>query len=261
MIDSKTANSKFTSIIDYLTRDVMFGTNFNILIDDDIDNTIKVIKGKEKIAGEYLKNIFDNKTNNIINNKFHIILKSYLSEYEDIILPYGKVNNDEYSINEAVIFKDKQIVSKIPLNMIESFNLLNNETSEYFYQINYQDKSLVYRVSEHDAKLKYNNMINIDLNVNGSFIEIEDIDLEDENMIDEVLMFLKEKIKEEANLLINECKTYDSDILAFKKLYYNNERKKIDSIRNMDYKINVNVKLDREGLIFNSLGDEYERDK
>ena len=38
----------------------------------------------------------------------------------------------------------------------------------------------------------------------------------------------------------------------------NKTRNKIDSISNLEYVINIDIRLDREGLIFNSIGDEYE---
>ena len=259
LIDENTINEKLTSIFDYLTRDVSFGSNFNIVVDNNAEETIKFIKGKEKIVGEYIKNIFNNNSNNVINCKFNDILKDYLSEFKDIILPLGKIENEEYTLNEGVLFSNKKIVSTINLDNIQVYNLLNNEKSEYFYKIIYHNKTLVYRVSTHKAKTYFkDNKINLDISLNGTFIEIEDIDLLNESTLEEVLKLLKSKIKKDIETLIIDCRNNESDVLALKKSYYNTERKKINSIKNLAYQINLNLELNREGLLFNSIGDIYE---
>ena len=48
------------------------------------------------------------------------------------------------------------------------------------------------------------------------------------------------------------------DIVGIKKIFYNKERKKIDSIKYIDYKTNINIKIEREELIFNALGENNE---
>ncbi len=259
LIDENTINQKITSIIDYLTRDVTFGTNFNIIIDNNSEETIKLIKDKNKIVGEYIKNIFNNNSNNVINYKFDKFLKDYLSEFKDVTLPLGKIQNEEYTINEAVIFHNKKIVQNINLDEIQIYNLLNNTKSEYFFKINYQNKSLVYRVSTHKTNTDYNDKINLNLKLNGSFIEIEDINMLNNENLKEILNILENKIKKDINDLISILKTSESDILAFKKMYYNQNRTKITSIKNLKYNINLDLSLNREGLIFNSIGDLYEK--
>ena len=262
IIDSDTANKKLIYIVDYLTRDVMIGTNFNILIDDNLEESIKSLQNKDSTIGQHIKDIFDNQTNSIINIKYDEFLKQYLSEFKDIILPYAKVENNEFIINEAVIFNNKHIVKYISLNMIESYNLLNNQNQEYLYKIEYQNKDLVYKISNHKVKTKYkDNKIIINLDITGSFIEIEDISLQNENNIKDLITILKNNINYNLSEFIDICKENNSELINFKKTYYNKERKKIDSIKNMNYEININIKLDREGLMFNSMGDVYEQNR
>ena len=60
LIDENTINEKLTSIIDYLTRDVSFGTKYNIVVDNNPDNTIKMIKSKNKmIFGLYQTSLYN----------------------------------------------------------------------------------------------------------------------------------------------------------------------------------------------------------
>ena len=261
ILDSITANNKLSYIIDYLTRDVMFSTNFNILIDDNYQDSINYIKDKNKIVGLYIKNIFDNQNNNIINDRYYSFLKNYLSEYNDIILPYGHLYNNEYYIDKAVIFNNKTITDYLDLNNIQSYNLINNLNKEYLYQIDYQDKNIVYKVSNYHTKLKVDNIIKIDISLKGSFIEIDDINLDDNKTIKELIILLNKKVKEDISNLFDKCLTNNSDILNIKKSYYNQNRLKLDNINNLKYQINTKIILDREGVIFNSIGDVYENNK
>lgn len=261
LIDQNTINQKFTSIIDYLTREVMFGSNFNILVDDNPKDTINAITKNDKIAGEYIKNIFNSSQNDIINNKYYDLLRDFLNPNIDIILPYGSLNNDSYIIDKAVIFNKEKIVSTINIDMIKIYNLLSNNTSNYLFKIKYQDKDLVYRVSKHKSKITYDNKIIVDLGITGSFIEIESIDLENKENAKEIISILEKQIKDEINTFLNKTISLDSDLLKFKKAYLNKTRKEIKSIHNMNYQININLNLDREGLIFDSIGDVYEKNK
>lgn len=262
MLDEKTANEKLTTIVDYITREVNFGSNFNIVIDDDSTKTLEVIKKQEKTAGEYLKNILDNKENNIINIKYYDFLKSYVSSYNDIILPYCTVRDDEVFIDEAVLFQENEIVKNISLSMVQSYNLLSNEKHEYTYEVYYEDNKLVYNVSKHKAKIKYeDDGFKIKIDVNGSFIEMKNIDLDNTEISEEVLEELKANIASEIKLFVDECIKQNSDVLHFKKTYYNQVRSKLENIKDIKYELEVNVKLDRSGLIFDSLGDVYEKNK
>ena len=254
LIDENTLNTKMSNIVDYLTRNVNFGTKFNILIDNNIEDTIKLMKEKHKNIGNYIKNIF--------NIKYDNFLKDYLNINKDIILPLSEINNNEYTINKAIIFQNKKITNTLKLENIQIYNLLNNNSSEYYFDINYHNKNLIYRISTHTSKINYQeNKINIKLSLNGTFIEIEDTNLMNDNNLNEILLILKNKINKDISNLINILKINDSDILSFKKYYFNKERTKINTIKNLNYNINLDLKLNREGLIFNSIGESNEKNR
>ena len=48
------------------------------------------------------------------------------------------------------------------------------------------------------------------------------------------------------------------DVFGLKKIIYNKQKIDIESINNIDYEINIKVKVEREELIFNSLGENNE---
>ena len=55
------------------------------------------------------------------------------------------------------------------------------------------------------------------------------------------------------------CSNNNSDPLGFKKVIYNNTRKKVKNINKLNYEVKVDINIDREGLIFNSVGDTFEK--
>lgn len=258
LIDEETVNKKLLTILDFLTRDVSYGANYNIVIDNNPIKTINLLESNKKIAGDYIKNIFNNKLNNTINYKYSSFIRDFINKEKDVILPFGKINNEDYIIDEAVIFNRNIICNHIDFKTLQTYNLLNNVRSNYYYQILYHDKELIYKIADSKSKITYKDKIIITIDVNGSFIEMENVDLLDEEELNNILDLLNKEIKNNITNLVTILKSNDSDILGFKKQYFNSNRKRINSIKNMDYEINLNVKLDRKGLLFESVGDVYE---
>ena len=259
LIDQDTANNKMNFIIDYLTRDISFGSNFNIVIDDNYKETIKFLNEKNKIAGEYIKNIFNNSTNNIINIKFDEFLKLYLNDYKDIILPVGKVQEDDYIINEAIVFSGNKATEVLDLNMIQSFNLLNNVNTNYYYKTIYDSNMLVFELTNHKVKMTYDDKLLIDIKIDGYFSQLEDINISKNDVKEYVLNNLNNSIKKDVDDLIRLSIDSNSDFLGIKKIYFNKTRKEINNIKNIDYVINIQTNLSHDGLIFKTIGDKYEK--
>ena len=50
-------------------------------------------------------------------------------------------------------------------------------------------------------------------------------------------------------------------MVYFSQFYYNKKRSELKSINNIEYEVKVKVSLNRKGLIFYSLGGEYEQSR
>ena len=111
IITDNIIKDKLNNTLDYLTRENNIGNNFNILVsNDDINRITETIKSNNKIVGSYIKDIINNPYNNIVDIKFNKFVKNYLNDYKDMILPYGKLNNDKFMIDEAIIFNNKDLI-------------------------------------------------------------------------------------------------------------------------------------------------------
>ena len=248
-------NQKLETTLDFVTRENYIGNNFNILVsNDDIKDITKLIKVKNKIVGAYIKDAITNDYNNTIDIKYNKFIKNYLNEYKDMILPFGKIENNEFTINDAIIFnhnKDSVIINN---DYIKIYNLLNNTTKYSLFKTNFNGGSLIYRIKDVNTKCKYeNNNINITIDIKGNFNEIDNINLSKDN-IKELITLTKDSVYNETTSFLNILKSNNIDVLGFKKIIYNKTKNKLDSIKELNYNLDVKVILDREEITFENVG-------
>ena len=179
---------------------------------------------------------------------------------KDLILPYGVIQDGAYIINQAVIFNGNKIVEKLDFNKSNIYNLLNKTEALYLFNNEYHNHQVVFKAVDYKVKFDYkNNKIFIKLNINGNLDEIESIDLKNEKNVQNLIKIIKLNIKDDCDEFVRLIKEKDADVLGFKKVIYNKTKKKIESIKDLNYDIDVNVTLDRKGLIFESIGDVHEK--
>ncbi len=257
IITDNIIKDKLNNTLDYLTRQNNIGNNFNILVsNDDINKITETIKSNNKIVGSYIKDSINNPYNNIVDIKFNKFVKNYLNDYKDMILPYGKLNNDKFMIDEAIIFNNNKDLIRINNDDVKIYNLLNNVDRYSLFKINYKEGFLIYRVKSIKTKIDYkDNNIKIKLDIIGNFNEIDNISL-NKNSINEVLDLTKDKINNNVNMFINKLLVNNIDALGFKKIIYNKTKNKLDNINNLKCDILVDVALEREELTFDNIGDK-----
>lgn len=256
IITDNIIKDKLNNTLDYLTRENNIGNNFNILVsNDDINKITETIKSNNKIVGSYIKDIINNPYNNIVDIKFNKFVKNYLNDYKDMILPYGKLNNDKFMIDEAIIFNNKDLI-RINNDDVKIYNLLNNVDRYSLFKINYNEGFLIYRVKSIKTKINYkDNNIKIKLDIIGNFNEIDNISL-NKNNINEILDLTKDKINNNVNVFIDKLLVNNIDSLGFKKIIYNKTKNKLDNINNLKCDILIDIALEREELTFDNIGDK-----
>lgn len=257
IITDSIIKDKLNNTLDYLTRENNIGNNFNILVsNDDINEITETIKSNNKIVGSYLKDSINNPYNNIVDIKYNEFVKDYLNDYKDMILPYGKLDDDKFMIDEAVIFNNDKELIRINNDDVKIYNLLNNVDRYSLFKIKYNEGSLVYRVKSVKSKMDYkDDSIEIKLDIVGNFNEIDNIDL-DKGNINELLDITKNKINNNVDTFVNELIINNIDTLGFKKIIYNKTKNKLDNINNLKYNVLVDVTLEREELTFDNIGDK-----
>ena len=257
IITDNIIKDKLNNTLDYLTRENNIGNNFNILVsNDDINEITETIKSNNKIVGSYLKDSINNPYNNIVDIKYNEFVKDYLNDYKDMILPYGKLDDNKFMIDEAVIFNNDKELIRINNDDVKIYNLLNNVDRYSLFKVKYNEGSLVYRVKSVKSKMDYKDVnIEIKLDIVGNFNEIDNIDL-DKGNINELLDITKNKINNNVDTFVNGLIVNNIDTLGFKKIIYNKTKNKLDNINNLKCNILVDVTLEREELTFDNIGDK-----
>lgn len=250
-------NNKLQTTLDYLTRENNIGNNFNILVSDEkIEDIIAITKNKNKIVGTYLKDTITNKQNNNIEIIYNQLLKTYLNKYKDLILPYLTIENNEIYINQATIIKDNK-TTLLNDKQINIYNILNNNNKQLTIEVQNNNNYIIYRIKSLKTKITYdNNQISIDINLIGNLNELDNI-LPNEENISIITNQLKDTLIIETNNLLTLLINNNLDILGFKKIIYNQTRNNIDNINNIKYNLNINIKVEREELTFNQIGEQY----
>ena len=250
LVLTENATYKLQSIMDYLSRENNVGINFYILCDNNFKESFKLMQDKDNVYGDYVKGILQDNYNNVVRIKYTPFLQKFLSPYYDVILPVGYVSNNDYLIDKDIIFSDKKAVTTLDFDNIQIYNILNNSNMTYLFNSSIDNKNFTFKAMKVKSKINYqNNKFTIEINASGILDEMEDINI------------AKEKITNETKKFINTLITNNSDIFGLKKVYYNKNRTKPHNIKNINYEVNVKVSLNRKGLIFYSLGGEYEKDK
>ena len=71
---------------------------------------------------------------------------------------------------------------------------------------------------------------------------------------DELITLIKDSVYNETTSFLNILKSNNIDALGFKKIIYNKTKNKLDSIKELDYNLDIKVILDREETIFENIG-------
>lgn len=261
LVISKNATSKLQNIMDYLSRDNNVGVNFYILCDNNFEDSFKLMQNKDNVYGDYVKGILQDNYNNIVRMKYIPFLQKFLSPYYDVIIPVGYIYNDNYLIDKAIIFNNKEVTSTIDFENIQIYNILNNSNMTYLFNSSINDKEFTFKGVKVKSNISYDNKFIIEIDANGILDEMSDIDLNNKKNIQEITDNINKEISDKTKEFTDKLILNNSDILGFKKIYYNKKRSKLKSINNIEYEVKVKISLNRKGLIFYSLGGEYEKSR
>src|SRR5574344_221100 len=261
MISTRAAQKKLNPIMDYITRENNFAFNFNIILADEPTEIIKTLDTKKDIiAGKYIKSIFTAESNSIVDVNYNSFIETYLNGYKNVVLPYITNSEDGITIDKAYAFDQKSNIYLLNMEDVQIYNMVIGEKKAYFFKIKNNDDYLVFKIKNIHTKLIYsNNKIEIKNYIVGSFNEMENINLVSKKNLTKYTKEVEKEINQQMDSLINKCLENGTDPFGFKKVIYNKTRHKPKKINNLTYTIKTDINVDRDGLIFNSVGDAYEK--
>ena len=252
LISSDAANLKLNKILDFIARDNNFSFDYNIAICDKSEEVIQTIINQEKIFGNYIKNVYDNTNNNLINIKISDLLDLYLSNYQDIILPIFDLQNEAIIMNKAAIFNKSDIVNYIDDEEIAIYNILNNNFMNYYLNFDFDDRKAVLKGNNYFSNIIYqNNTMKIFTRLEGDLIETENFDINNK----EHLKIINKEFKKRIDNLIIKLYLNNSDILGFRNIIYKQKKHLDSSLNKINYQINTKIIINDYSLIIDNIGD------
>ncbi|MDD2409458.1 MAG: Ger(x)C family spore germination C-terminal domain-containing protein [Bacilli bacterium] len=252
LISSDAANLKLNKILDFIARDNNFSFDYNIAICDKSEEVIQTLINQEKIFGNYIKSVYDNTNNNLINIKICNLLDIYLNNYQDIILPIFDIQNESIIMNRAAIFNKTDIVNYIEGEEIAIYNILNNNFMNYYLNFNFDDKKTVLKGNNYLSKIIYqNNTIKIFTRLEGNLIETENFDINNK----EHLKIINNEFKKRIDNFIIKLYSNNSDILGFRNIIYKQNKYPDNLLNKINYQIKTKIIINDYSLILDNIGD------
>ena len=245
ILSDELCKNGINNVISYLLNDNTLSNNYFLVITNDI----------MKIFDSDNKQMFSNNVISIMKNSsdrekiddIEKIAGDLMNHNKDIALPYVEIDDERININKIGYFNDDYLVNYID-NKIYNFLIKDINNIEFSFNNN--------MISIYDKKIKYDiKEDKIDINISGygyANLISNDYDLKNKDSYNDLENTLNIKIKDEVmdffDITINDT----SDLVSLNDLYYKKYHKIINDLK---YEVNVDIKIDKNGSLYEGLHD------
>lgn len=191
-----------------------------------------------------------------INMDFETMMNNFVDPKKDAYLNTIKKDETTFALSGLALFKGYQMVGQLNEQETFLFNLLKNTSDNTFIKMACpfkEDKTItidLYHNRDTDIKVKEDNIV-INSSLKGSVIEDNcEIDFRTSSSYEELSHPFSDEIKKEINHLIKKIQNLQSDVLEFQNIYYQKERKELTNWYLKDTLVNIDLDINKNGLIF-----------
>ena len=191
-----------------------------------------------------------------INMDFETMMNNFVDPKKDAYLNTIKKDETTFTLSGMALFKGYQMVGQLSEQETSLFNLLKNTSDNTFIKMACpfkEDKTItidLYHNRDTDIKVKEDNIV-INSSLKGSIVEDNcEIDFRTSSSYEELSHSFSEEIKKEIDHLIKKIQNLQSDVLEFQNIYYQKERKELTNWYLKDTLVNIDLDVNKNGLIF-----------
>ena len=245
ILSDELCKNGINNVISYLLNDNTLSNNYFLVITNDI----------MKIFDSDNKQMFSNNVISIMKNSsdrekiddIEKIAGDLMNHNKDIALPYVEIDDERININKIGYFNDDYLVNYID-NKIYNFLIKDINNIEFSFNNN--------MISIYDKKIKYDiKEDKIDINISGygyANLISNDYDLKNKDSYNDLENTLNIKIKDEVMDFLDITINDTSDLVSLNDLYYKKYHKIINDLK---YEVNVDIKIDKNGSLYEGLHD------
>ena len=241
VVSENVAEKGLNDVIDYVLRDIRISNDYSILVTDNID-LFKIDSKNESISQKVNK--IANVSLGINNNVTVDMVGSMLVNNRiDLVIPYLEIDKDKTIISKIVYFKDDKMDGIID-DKIYNFLMLDN------LDINFNKDNNVVNVYDKDIKYEVkNDKVNIKIDCYGTIMNLDkEYDLSKMESYEKIESMIEKVIKKDIDKFMKDYK----DLIGINDMYY----KKYNKVKDIDdYSIKVNLKINKNGAIYEVLDD------
>lgn len=233
-------------VLDYIIRDVSINNNYYIVVTDDAKEIFDTKTSDDSVTNVIVDTIDANMDGKHLDD-LDLTASTLINKRIDIALPYVSTDGEEFVVKDIVYFNDDKYEDKIS-NKVYNFlklNTQNNNFSQDENTVNFYKNKISYDITKEK--------IIINIKAYGKIMKISpDIDLSKTSDYEKLENEMNEKIEEEVNAFFDETLNNDSDIMGLNDKYYKKYKKSMNEIK---YEVNVDVKISKNGTMYEVLHD------
>lgn len=260
VISEEIAKNKLENLIDYFLRNPDIRNEFNTIIVKDSTAYELLNSGNEDIPiiSDTIESLLKNNKyykNNTTSNPFEEMVTDILLFGTEATMPVVAKKDDYIEVTGIGVFKDYNLQGILTTEESITYNILAGEALDATYTIPCIDKEGVISIAIYKSKPEISvtkNKININAELEAGVIDTTcNYNFKDPKVYKEInkkyAKYFENKIAE----FTNTSKELNSDILGISQSYYLKTRKKDKNVfENAKYEIDVTLKLNKKGLIF-----------
>ena len=246
IIGEDLAEKGISDVVDYLVREISLSTSFFTIVAKEPKKILKVSNNGDAISNIIVDTIKSNMDADTLDN-IDIIASNLYNDKLDITLPYVKISGKNVDLENIGYFKKDKMMGKYN-NRIFNFLMLKSKNIEFENKgniLSIYNKKVTYKVEK--------DKITINVKGLGKVKKInEDIDLKKQESYEKLENEINKAIYDEIKEFIEVTRNDEADVLGFRNLYYKKYQK---NINNINYEINTNIKVSKNGAIYEVIHD------
>ena len=257
VISENVAKEKLENIIDYFLRNPDIRNEFNTVIAKDIKakDLLSNSNKDNPVVSDLIETMLKNNEyykNNSVTNPFEEMVTDILLFGIDTKMAAISIENDILNVSGIGVFKDYNLQGILTPQESITYNVLTGKSVNATYTYPCGNEFITLGIYNSDPQISVKNKkVEINATLEASIIESNcDYDLKKVETYDLLNKEYKKLFKKDIENFLNTLKKYDSDALGISRTYYIDSRKKDANVWKNAYKINVDLKINKKGLIF-----------